>query len=104
MFDTANLPRGYWEAKDVKDDLPKEVQKKIYKDKYPTDNIIFQTPARAILYQNGAEVLDVDLTVDSNLITVVNAFFNFQRPEYERWDLVADEFKLKVPKLAEQLL
>ncbi len=104
LFDTANLPRGYWEAKDVKDDLPKEVQKKIYKDKYPTDNIIFQTPARAILYQNGAEVLDVDLTVDANLVKVVNAFFNFQRPEYDRWDLAADEFKLKVPKLAEQLL
>ena len=33
LFDTANLPRGYWEAKDVKDDLPKEVQKKIYKDR-----------------------------------------------------------------------
>ena len=104
LFDTANLPRGYWEAKDVKDDLPKEVQKKIYKDQYPTDNIIFQTPDRAILYQNGVETLDVDLTIDANLIKIVNAFFNFQRPEYDRWDLAANEFKLKVPKLAEKLL
>ncbi|MCK5716559.1 MAG: DNA helicase, partial [Thiomargarita sp.] len=61
LFDNNKLPRGYWEAKDSKDDLSKEVQKKLYKDNYPSDNIIFQAPDRAILYQNKHEVLDVDL-------------------------------------------
>ena len=61
LFDQANIPRGYWEAKDSQDDLTKEVQKKLYQDNYPNDNIIFQAPERAILYQNGREVLDLSL-------------------------------------------
>ena len=104
LFDEANLPRGYWEAKDAKDDLGKEVQKKLYTDNYPDDNILFQAPDRAILYQNGREVLDVSLVEPANLIKILEQFFNFQRPEYERWDLAADEFKSRVPKLAKKLL
>ncbi|HID98699.1 MAG TPA: DNA helicase, partial [Thiotrichaceae bacterium] len=104
LFDEANLPRGYWEAKDTQDDLGKAVQKKLYTDNYPDDNIIFQAPDRAILYQNGREVLDLSLVEPDNLIKILDQFFNFQRPEYERWDLAANEFKSRVPKLAKKLL
>jgi predicted helicase len=104
LFDESNLPRGYWEAKDSQDDLSKEVQKKLYTDNYPDDNIIFQAPDRAILYQNGHEVLDLSLVEPANLVKILAAFFNFQRPEYERWDLAADEFKSRVPKLANKVL
>jgi predicted helicase len=104
LFDEANLPRGYWEAKDSKDDLDKEVQKKLYTDNYPDDNILFQAPNRAILYQNGHEVLDVSLIEPANLVKILDKFFNYQRPEYERWDLAADEFKTRVPKLAQKVL
>ena len=104
LFDDANLPRGYWEAKDSKDDLAKEVQKKLYKDNYPDDNIIFQAPERAILYQNGRSVLDVSLVEPANLVKILDKFFNFKRPEYERWDLAADEFKSRVPELANKLV
>jgi type I restriction-modification system DNA methylase subunit len=104
LFDEVNLPRGYWEAKDSKDDLDKEVQKKLYTDNYPDDNILFQAPSRAILYQNGHEVLDVSLIEPANLVKILDKFFNYQRPEYERWDLAAEEFKTRVPKLAQKLL
>jgi len=104
LFDQTNLPRGYWEAKDSKDDLSKEVQKKLYTDNYPNDNILFQAPNRAILYQNGQEILDVSLIEPANLVKILDKFFNFQRPEYERWDLAADEFKSRVPELAQQVL
>jgi len=104
LFDNANLPRGYWEAKGSKDDLNKEVQKKLYKDNYPDDNIIFQAPERAILYQNGREVLDLSLIEATNLVKILDKFFNFKRPEYERWDLAADEFKSQVPELAKKVL
>jgi len=104
LFDEANLPRGYWEAKGSKVDLTKEVQKKLHQDNYPNDNILFQAPNRAILYQNGCEVLDVCLVEPANLVKILDRFFNFQRPEYERWDLAADEFKSRVPKLAKKLL
>ena len=104
LFDNANIPRGYWEAKDSKDDLSLEVQKKLYQDNYPDDNIVFQAPDRAILYQNGREVLDLSLAESANLIKVLAAFFNFKRPEYERWDLAAQEFKSRVPELSDKLL
>jgi hypothetical protein len=48
------LARGYWEAKDERDDLAKEVKAK-FAVGYPKDNIIFQSPSRAILYQNGRQ-------------------------------------------------
>jgi len=104
LFDNANIPRGYWEAKDSKDDLSQEVHKKLVQDNYPDDNIIFQAPDRAILYQNGREVLDLSLAESANLIKVLAAFFNFKRPEYERWDLAAQEFKSRVPELSNKLL
>ncbi|RKZ42531.1 MAG: DNA helicase [Gammaproteobacteria bacterium] len=104
LFDNANIPRGYWEAKDSKDDLSKEVQKKLYQDNYPDDNIIFQAPDRAILYQNGREILDLSLAEPANLVKILAAFFNFKRPEYERWDLAAQEFKSRVPELSKKLL
>ena len=56
LLDDFKLKRGFWEAKDGKDDLEKEVKKKIAAG-YPTDNIIFQAPKRAILYQNGVRHL-----------------------------------------------
>ncbi|MDM8565732.1 N-6 DNA methylase [Candidatus Halobeggiatoa sp. HSG11] len=104
LFDSGKLLRGYWEAKDSKDDLVKEVQKKLYKDNYPDSNIIFQEPNRAIVYQNGCKVIDLFLTEPDNLVKVLDKFFNFQRPEYERWDLAAVEFKSRVPELAENVL
>jgi len=78
LFDNANLPRGYWKA--LKDDLPKDVLK-LYKKQSPQDNIIFQHPERAILIQKGKEVLDVNISEPANLVKVLDAFFNFKRPE-----------------------
>ena len=48
VVDQWGLPHGYWEAKDGKDDLRKEVKNK-FAVGYPRDNIIFQEPAKAIL-------------------------------------------------------
>jgi len=104
LFDSSHLVRGYWEAKDVQDDLSEEVEKKLYQDDYPQDNIIFQAPERAILIQNGREISDVSLNEPLNLVQVINTFFNFKRPEYEHWGAAADEFKTRVPKLAQKVL
>ncbi len=38
-MDLYHLPHGYWEAKDEKDDLAREVERKLDKG-YPRDNII----------------------------------------------------------------
>src|ERR1035438_8549780 len=52
VLDAFNLPRGYWEAKDEKDDLRAEMNKK-FAAGYPRTNILFQKPTEAILFQDG---------------------------------------------------
>ena len=68
--DADKRPHGYWEAKDMDDDLPVEVQRK-FGEGYPSNNILFQNPQRAILWQDGHEVRDADLTDPIQLIEVL---------------------------------
>ena len=55
QFDNLGVTHGFWEAKDIRDDLPKEARKKFALG-YPRDNIFFQNPRRALLFQNDALV------------------------------------------------
>ena len=52
LLDNFYLAYGYWEAKDIRDDLPTEVSRK-FKAGYPQTNILFQTPKQAILWQDN---------------------------------------------------
>src|SRR6184192_4808694 len=72
LVDLYHLPHGYWEAKDEKDDLAREVQRKLDKG-YPRDNIIFQAPERAILYQGGARILDENIREAQALVSTATA-------------------------------
>ena len=96
------LPRGYWEAKDLHDNLPAEIDKK-FAVGYPTDNILFQTPKRAILYQNGEKVLDVDISDRDALVQVLHAFLNYEHTDIANWYRAVAEFKGKVPTLGKEL-
>ncbi|MEG4012575.1 MULTISPECIES: type ISP restriction/modification enzyme [unclassified Microcoleus] len=103
LVDIYHLPRAYWEAKDSKDDLKKEVQKK-FAVGYPKDNIIFQQPDRAILYQDGKLVMDVDITKDQELVDVVRQFFEYRAPAIAQWEKAAEEFGDRVKDHATALL
>ena len=98
VVDAFDLPHGHWEAKDTHDDLPTEARKKAAVG-YPFKNIIFQSPTRALLYQNGHLRLDVDLTDPQNLINVLNTFFAYQEENIVDWYAAVEEFKEKVPVL-----
>ena len=98
VVDAFDLPHGHWEAKDTHDDLPTEARKKAAAG-YPFKNIIFQSPTRALLYQNGHLRLDVDLTDPQNLINVLNTFFAYQEENIVDWYAAVEEFKEKVPVL-----
>jgi hypothetical protein len=50
------VPRGYYEAKDTKDDLDSEIRKKIAKG-YPLKNIIFEDSRQAVLYPKTSRIL-----------------------------------------------
>ena len=103
LVDQWSIVRGMWEAKDEHDDLALEAKKKIELG-YPADNILFQTPQRAILYQNGKLVLDDPIVEPKSLVEVLRAFFRYQPPQIDQWERAVDEFKLKVPELGQALL
>jgi predicted helicase len=103
IVDRWKLARGYWEAKDEHDDLALEAKKKIALG-YPTDNILFQAPERAILYQNGKRVLDESLTQPETLVDILKEFFRYEPPAFAEWERAVDDFGDHVPKLANALL
>ena len=102
FLDKFRMPRGYWEAKDMRDDLPTEVKRK-FDAGYPTDNIIFQTPERAILWQNNLQVLDADLNDKNQLIETLQTFFAYAPPEYLEWEEAVEDFKKAVPQVGRSL-
>ena len=97
-----NLVHGYWEAKDINDDLQAEVNRK-FKAGYPKDNILFQTPVRAILWQEGSLVLDVSLTDKLQLIKVLQTFFAHVPQEIAKWEEAVAQFKDVVPDIGRGL-
>ena len=96
------FPFAYWEAKDIDDNLAKAIQEK--RDAgYPLDNTLFQTPERAILYQNGAEVLDIHITEPANLIAALQYLFAYVPPALDNWHTAVSDFREHVPDLANKL-
>ena len=70
---------------------------------YPFDNILFQTPQRGILYQNGEQVFDVDITDPTRLIVALQHLFAAPPAALENWHAAVAEFKEKVPALGKRL-
>ena len=95
------LPRGYWEAKDLHDNLAVAIRQK-FDTGYPQDNILFTTQERAILYQNGQAVMDVGIADPEAFIRVLHAFFGYEQADVANWERAAVEFKDKVPALGER--
>jgi predicted helicase len=103
LRDSFNLPRGYWEAKDTRDDLSTEIRKKITAG-YPISNTIFEDTRRAILYQNSRPVLEADLTQPKDLTTVLDQFFHYAAPDIATFERAVEDFKQSIPDLAQGLL
>lgn len=103
LLDQFSLARAFWEAKDTKDDLAFEVRKK-FEDGYPQTNILFWQPGRAILVQNGRQILDEPITTPDKLVEVMLAFFNYDQPYIKEWEHAVEEFKNTIPTLAKSVL
>ena len=102
VVDTYGLPHGYWEAKDTKDDLHAEADKK-FAAGYPSNNIVVQSPTHALLYQHGQLQLDLDITEPRNLVHVLQTFFAYQEENISAWHAAVSEFRETVPELGEKL-
>jgi transketolase len=102
LLDASRLYRGYWEAKDTRDDLETEIGKKLARG-YPTTNIIFEDTRRAVLYQFGFKVGDFDLRVPRKLADLLEHFFRYTEADIERFERAIEVFRERIPKLAEEL-
>ena len=96
------MPLGYWEAKDEKDDLDSEIEKK-FKKGYPQDNIIFSDDATAVLVQNRNETLRCDMTDTEALGKLLKLFFGFERPEIAGFRAAVEQFKQDLPAVLDAL-
>ncbi len=102
ILDEYGLPIAYWEAKDIDDDLTKAIQEKREKG-YPFDNILFQTPERAVLFQDKQEVLNTDITDSENLIRVLQFLISYSDTTFVDWYEAVDKFSDRIPTLAKKL-
>ncbi len=103
LLDNFRIPRGYWEAKDTRDDLDAEIRSKI-KLGYDLSNIIFEDTRRAVLYQNKQRVLEADLTRRDALADLLTRYFNHTPAEIEEFHRAEGEFREQIPILAKALL
>jgi predicted helicase len=102
LLDIYGLNHGLWEAKDMDDDLEKEIKAKFALG-YPRENILFWQPARAVLYQNGQKFYEADLTRPDDLVHILALFLEFAPPAIAEWEKAVEEFKYKVPQIAVSL-
>ncbi len=102
LVDRLRLVHGWWEAKDGKDKLEREIADKLAKG-YPSDNIIFEDTYTAVLLQNNQEVLRCSVLDGSALEKLLNQFFNYQLPEVAHFRSARDKFLLELPGVAAAL-
>ena len=99
--DDLHRRRGFWEAKDIADDLDKAIRSKI-KQGYPTTNIIFQTPERGLLYQDGNLHYEADLTDPKQLATLLNEFYAYAEAIILNFDKAVEDFSDQVAETCVQ--
>jgi predicted helicase len=100
--DALRLPWGFWESKDLSDDLDKEIQAKFAKG-YPNDNILFENSHTAVLIQVGREVLRVNMQNAEKLDTLLNQFLEYERPEVRDFREAIAQFKTDLPTIVDTL-
>ena len=97
------IPFGYWEAKDSKDDIDREIAAKIAAG-YPDDNIIYENSVSAVLRQNGKEADRAPLQGDDPaLLHLLNKFFAYEREEIAEFRRAAEQFRADLPQILEAL-
>ena len=55
---------------------------------YPLGNIIFEDTRQAVLIQNKAEVMRVDLSDPEKLARLLDAFFDYVEPQIESFESI----------------
>ena len=96
--DALRMARGYWEAKDIRDNLDSEIQNK-FNNGYPRDNIIFENSRRARLFQNGVETMRADMSSERELHRLIRRFLDYELPQIEEFRAAQRQFKADLPSV-----
>lgn len=102
LMDSLRQIHGWWEAKDEKDDLNKEIEAKLAKG-YPRDNIIFEDTRTAVLMQNGEQAMTCSVTDAAQLQRLLNSFFDYESPEVANFRVARAKFLTELPQVAAAL-
>ncbi len=100
LRDVWQLPHGYWEAKDGRDDLEVEIRRKRERG-YPFSNIIFEDTQSAVLFQNERRVLTADCKDRKGLAELLTQFYRHETPDFSSFEEAVERFSDEVPQLAE---
>ena len=100
--DTLRMARGYWEAKDTRDDLDREIQRK-FDSGYPRDNIVFEDSRTAVLVQNREEAMRVDMNQPGALHRLIRRFLDYELPQIEEFRGAQAQFKADLPTVIANL-
>ena len=100
--DAMRLPRGHWEAKDLRDDLDTEIRRKLDRG-YPNGNILFENSRQAVLIQRGAVAMRADMRRPASLDRIIRLFLNYETPEVEEFRRAWLQFKNDLPAVLESL-
>lgn len=104
LLDMFRIRRGYWEAKGPNANLEKEIAKKI-QDNYPLTNTIFENTEKAILYQGKKRFpVEFNLRNTNDVSDLLQQFFTYVEPDIENFEEAVEEFKGRIPDLAQGLV
>lgn len=96
------LDFGYWESKDIKDDIDREIQSKIDKG-YPLANTLFEDSETAVLFQENAQVMRVSMKDAEQLERILQRFVNFEPPQVREFIKALVKFTEDVPTIVQSL-
>ncbi len=96
------LDYGYWESKDEALDLDEEIDKKVNKG-YPLTNTLFEDSNHAVLFQNGGEVMRIDMRKPDELDRILTVFIDFEKPEVRKFSEAIERFQEDIPTILETL-
>ncbi len=92
---------GYWESKDIKDDLEAEIKHK-FNIGYPQNNILFENSEKAILFQDGQKVV-IEMRNEKQLDKLLKSFVNYERPEIKEFHKAIEAFKENIKQVVPEL-
>ena len=100
--DARQIAYGYYESKDIKDDLDKEIDKKI-KIGYPTFNILFENSEQIVLIQKDEEIMRGEMKDVEFLHRILTTFVKYEHPRITKFNKAVEKFKEDIPYIVEAL-